>query len=281
MRDFDQFAQVLNWCPGCGDYAIQVALKKALIEENRKPKDTLLCFDIGCNGNGADKVGAYTIHGLHGRVLPLSVGAKIANPNLTVVASAGDGATFSEGINHLIHAIRNDYPIVFLVHDNHNYALTTGQASATTEKGCSMNGSPYGVTTDALRPLDLVLSLNPSFMAQTLSADIPHMTKTIQKALNHKGFAFVEILQTCPTYNKKADDAWYRENVWDTEADSSYDRFDISYAKKALENDHKKKPIGVLYQNQKKQEFFEALGIKTPRNHTRGIQPVDISPFYS
>lgn len=135
--------EVVTWCGGCGNYAIQNALKRALVLEGKAPKDVLMCFDVGCNGNGSDKIEGYTIHGLHGRVLPLAAGAKIANPDLTVIASAGDGATFSEGINHLIHAIRNDYPMLFLLHDNQNYALTTGQASATTPKGCTMNSSPY------------------------------------------------------------------------------------------------------------------------------------------
>jgi 2-oxoglutarate ferredoxin oxidoreductase subunit beta len=277
---FDQFDQMPTWCAGCGNYPIQMSLKKALENEQKKIKDVLFCFDIGCNGNGADKFGGYSLHGLHGRVLPLAAGAKLGNPELTVIASAGDGATFSEGINHLIHAIRNDYPVVFLIHDNHNYALTTGQPSATTAKGCTMNSAPYGVTADPIRPLDLILSLKPSFIAQTTSADMNHMTDMFQAAIQHKGFACVEILQTCPTYYKQQDDKWYKEQGEDLKENTDYDCFNFEQARQRVEDKTQKIPVGIIYKNKEKTEFLDSIGESNPRNRTQVNTHQDISALY-
>lgn len=240
--------QKLTWCSGCGNYSIQNALRIALTLEEVPHQNAMLCFDVGCNGNGSDKLTAYTIHGLHGRVLPLAAGVKIANPDLEVIASAGDGATYSEGINHLIHAIRNDYRITFIQHNNSLYALTTGQASATTRKGFPMNASPDGVIADPINPLELVLSLNPSFVARTFSGDVEHMTRTFRAGMNHTGFAFIEVLQVCPTYGKATPQNWFWDRVYDIDQDPNYDNTDIWAAKKAAFDVDRKIAIGILYQ---------------------------------
>ncbi len=250
--------EVMTWCGGCGNYAIQNALKRALVLENIKPKDTLCCFDVGCSGNGSDKIETYTIHGLHGRVLPLAVGAKIANEKLRVIALAGDGATLSEGVNHLVHAVRSDYPILFLHHDNQNYALTTGQASATTPQHCTMNGTPQGVKIDVIDPLDLVLSAKPSFVAQTISTDIDHMTEMIRQGLNHTGFAFLQILQACPTYNKMTTDEWLLQNTQSVEDLPAYNQHSLTEARALIEK-NEKIPLGVLYKNPRKENFIQTL----------------------
>ncbi len=271
--------QMMTWCGGCGNYFIQTALKRALVLENIVPKEALLCFDVGCNGNGSDKIGTYTIHGLHGRVLPLAAGVKIANENLHVIAAAGDGATLSEGVNHFIHAVRSDYPILFLHHDNQNYALTTGQASATTPQNCKMNGTPEGVKIDVVDPLDLVFSAKPSFVAQTTSIDIDHMTEVIQEGLKHKGFAFIQILQTCPTYNKVMTDEWLAQNTQRVEELPAYNVHNLTEARETIEKS-KKIPIGVLYKNPRKENFIQTLshreGIKTTL--VEEVEAVDIAP---
>lgn len=208
--------ELITWCAGCGNYSIQKALERALVLEDIKVKDTLFCYDIGCNGNGADKIGSgeiYTLHGLHGRVIPLAAGAALTNSKIKVIAEAGDGGTMGEGINHLIHAVRHDYPMLFILHNNENYGLTTGQASACTRKGHAMNGTVDGVDVEPMNTCDFVLNLKPSFVARTFSGDTKHMTTTLQEALKHNGFAFVEILQVCPTYNKFTPEEWYKERV--------------------------------------------------------------------
>lgn len=247
------------WCGGCGNYAIQNALKRALALENLSHRDVMFCFDVGCSGNGSDKIEGYTIHGLHGRVLPLAAGHKIANHKMKVIAEAGDGATFSEGIAHLAHAIRNDYPVLFLHHDNQNYALTTGQASSLTPTGCKMNAAPEGLEVEPFNPLEIVLSLKPSFVARSSSADIDHLTETIQAGLNHNGFAFIEILQACPTYNKFTTHEWYLEHIRPITQDfPDYDPTDIWAARKLVEI-IEPLYIGQIYQNPERKNFLETV----------------------
>lgn len=251
-----------TWCGNCGNYGIQTALNRALVLEDIGIDKAVLCYDVGCNGNGSDKVNMFTVHGLHGRVLPLAAGVKIANPRLKVVASAGDGATMSEGVNHLVHAVRNDYPIMFILHNNENYGLTTGQASATTRKGMERTASEYGTFVDELNVLQFVLSLKPSFVARTYSGRVEHMTSIFQEAINHKGFAFVEVMQACPTYNNETPDEWYEQRFTDVSSLNGYDVSDIWQARKIVDDMDIDIAMGVLYKNPQKTDFISASEIE-------------------
>lgn len=224
----------ITWCSDCGNYGIQNALMRALVLEGFERDQFLMCFDVGCNGNGADKMDVYAIHGLHGRVLPLAAGCALGNPDLKVIASAGDGATFSEGINHLIHAVRNDYPVMFICHNNENYGLTTGQASALTRCGVKMNGTPSGVVTPPLNMCEVVLSAHPTFVARAYSGEVDSMTEVFREALRHPGFAFIEVFQACPTYNKATPDHWFQERVKNVRELEGYDASDIWAAKRLV-----------------------------------------------
>lgn len=244
-------SEVMTWCGGCGNYGIQNALKRALVLEGYGQKDVVFVFDIGCNGNGADKIEGYTIHGLHGRAISLAAGCSIANEKVKVIASGGDGATFSEGVNHLVHGVRSNYPMIFIHHNNENYGLTTGQASALTPCGVAMNGTPGEVAIEPVNSLDFVLSLNPSFVARSFSGEVDHMTDVFRAALKHDGFAFVEILQSCPTYNRETPDHWYAERVKDILELKDYDRKDIWQARKLVQDLDEEIYIGVLYENER------------------------------
>jgi len=228
--------EVVTWCGGCGNYNILNAMKRALTLEKITNQEVVFCYDVGCNGNGADKINAFTIHGLHGRAISLATGVALARPELNVIAASGDGATFCEGPNHLIHAIRNNYNLVFLHHNNSLFALTTGQASATSMKGEKFNSSPDGVYLDPINPAEFVLSLNPSFVARAFSGDIKHLTKMIQAGLAHNGFAFIDIFQTCPSYNKLCSPKWFWERIKYLEDEENYDNSDINAAKKSRSN---------------------------------------------
>lgn len=263
----------ITWCSNCGNYAIQNALIRACVLEEIQRKDLLLCFDIGCNGNGSDKIETYTIHGLHGRVLPLAAGCALANTKMKVVASAGDGATFSEGVNHLVHAVRNNYPMLFIHHNNENYGLTIGQASALTRCGAKMNGTPDGVVIDPINTLQFVLSLKPSFVARTFSGDTDHVTKTFRAALRHKGFAYVEVLQACPTYNRMTPDEWYASRVKFVEDLKGYDKGDIWAARKLVDDMEKDIYLGILYENKEKQDFL-SLQVSREGRETTLIEEV-------
>ncbi len=272
-----------TWCSNCGNYGIQNALNRAIVLEDLGLEDVILCYDVGCNGNGSDKVDMFTVHGLHGRVLPLAAGVKTANPRVKVIASAGDGATMSEGVNHLVHAVRNDYPIMFILHNNENYGLTTGQASATTRKGIERNASPYGTVVDELNVCQFVLSLKPSFVARTYSGRVEHMTDIFRKAMNHNGFAFVEVMQACPTYNKETPDEWYEQRFTDVIDMKDYDCNDIWQARKIVEDMDIDVAMGVLYENPEKTDFLSASEIEGMsfwnRDMTKevGAKRVDVS----
>ncbi|MCD4756448.1 2-oxoacid ferredoxin oxidoreductase [bacterium] len=202
-----------TWCKGCGNYAIHIAIKKALGELDIAPNQTLITFDIGCSGNGADKINVNAFKGLHGRSIPLAIGSHLANRKITVLATIGDGGCLHEGLDHLIHAIRSNYDITILIHNNQNFALTTGQATATTLEGKEMYGLPDGRPEREINIGELVLSSKPSFFARGYSGDPLQLTDIFKAAIKHKGCSVVEIMQTCPTYNRESSLEWFTERI--------------------------------------------------------------------
>jgi len=255
----DYYSQnIYTWCTNCGNYGIHAAVKRALVEEGVKPCESVLCFDIGCNGNGSDKIGGYRFHGLHGRIISFAAGAAIANRRLKVLAFGGDGATFGEGIGHFVHAIRANFNMTFVFHNNLNYGLTKGQASPTTKPGMKMNSSPDGISSEPVHPARLALSLNATFVARSFSGDVQHMTQTLQAALKHPGFSFVEILQSCPTYNKATPHEWYQQRVYDVQSQpGGYDVADWYNALKTAEDLEEHIATGILFQNLSSVAFME------------------------
>jgi 2-oxoglutarate ferredoxin oxidoreductase subunit beta len=271
-----------TWCGGCGDYGIWAALKMALVELNIAPHEVVLCFDIGCNGNMNDKIAGYRIHGLHGRVLPVATAAKIANPNMIVIASGGDGATYSEGVGHFIHTLRNEYPITFLVHDNENYGLTTGQSSSTTRQDIPMNASPDGNSGKTMNPLELALSLDPSFMAQGFAGDMKRLTEILKLAILHqkenRGTGFVNILQPCPTYNRTTTQSWYMERIKNV-ADE-HDVTNKDAARILAQKTSQDIPIGVLYKNPEAKCYLDRLTYRTSgKTIVEEVGRCDVTPI--
>jgi 2-oxoglutarate/2-oxoacid ferredoxin oxidoreductase subunit beta len=269
-----------TWCDGCGDYGIWTATKRALVELGMHPWQVLLCYDVGCNGNGSDKIKGYRFHGLHGRVLPFAAGAKLGNPKLPVIASGGDGASFSEGIGHFVHAIRSHYPIVFILHNNANYGLTTGQASSLTWQDQKMNASPNGIPEHTLPSMDFVFSLEPTFVARGFSGDIPQMTEILKAAIKHRGFAFVDFLQACPTYNHFATHAWLLSKVKPVGPD--HDATDFKKARQVAVDTHETIATGILYRNEDVPNFYERLVPRQGKEATpmEEVTITDVSGFF-
>lgn len=269
-----------SWCDGCGDYGIWTAVKRALVELKINPWEVLLCYDVGCHGNMSDKLLGYRFHGLHGRVLPFAAGAKIANPAIPVIAHGGDGASFSEGVNHLVHSVRSNYPIVFILHNNANYGLTTGQASSLTWKGQPMNTSPNGIPERTLPSMDFVFSLEPTFVARGFSGDIPQMTEILKEAIGHNGFAFVDFLQACPTYNHFATHEWLMERVYDVKT-TKHKVTDFVKARELATNTTERIATGILYRNDKAPSFYDELvprqGLKTTA--VQEVKAVDVREY--
>lgn len=270
----------LTWCPGCGNFGIQVALKQALVASGVTPHQAMLCFDIGCNGNGSDKIDGYRFHGLHGRILPLAAGIACANRELTIVAEAGDGATFGEGVNHLINAVRANFNMTLICHNNENYGLTKGQASATTRKEVPMNSSPDGVTSDPLHPQRLVLSLGASFSARVFSGDIMGMKRVFEAAIKHQGFSFIEVLQNCPTYNKATPHEWYQQRVFDV-ATKEHDATNRAAALQISEDVDEHVATGILFQDPNSVPFMQRDVVRRQieTELIDEVKPYDISAF--
>lgn len=190
-----------TWCPGCGNYFILAALKKALADFGKDPAKVIICGDIGCGAKMPYHVDGYKFFiGLHGRVIPLAVGMKLADPELTVIAIGGDGGIYGEGINHLIHTARRNINIVTLVSNNSIYALTTGQPSSTTQIGLKTKVSPCGVIDTPLDPVSLVKSAGGKYVEHLREND-PKLSETILNALRYEGFSLIDIKSKCVTFN--------------------------------------------------------------------------------
>lgn len=269
-----------TWCDGCGDYGILTATKRALVGLGLQPWQVLLCYDVGCHGNGSDKLLGYRFHGLHGRVLPFAAGAKLANPRLPVLAFGGDGASFSEGVGHLVHAVRSNYPITFVLHNNANYGLTTGQASSLTWQGQAMNSSPNGIPEQTLPSMDFIFSLEPTFVARGFSGNIPQLTDILQAAIRHRGFAYVDVLQACPTYNKFATHDWLLEHVYDAAAEG-HDPRDVAAARALAVDTGTRIATGVLYQRADAPSFMDQLVPRHGRTTTPAeeVAITDVTPY--
>jgi 2-oxoglutarate ferredoxin oxidoreductase subunit beta len=282
MKDY-ACANQCTWCDGCGDYGVWTALKRALVELGIHPWQALLCYDVGCHGNMSDKLHGYRFHGLHGRVIPFASGAKLANPEVPVLAFAGDGATFSEGIGHLVHAIRSNYPITFILHNNCDYALTTGQASALTWQNQPMNSAPNGIPERTLNPMEFVFSLEPTFVARGFSGDIPQLTQILKAAIEHQryGLAYVEVLQVCTTYNHFMTQEFLLERCYKVE-EQGHDPTNFEAARKIAGNGTAEKiATGILYQRKDTSNFYERLVPRQKRETTpvQEVQRVDVSEY--
>jgi len=248
------------WCPGCGNFGILRALNKALVELNLEPHQILLVSGIGQAGKLPHYTRGNVFNSLHGRPLPPAIGAKITNPELTVIAVSGDGDAYGEGGNHFLHAMRRNHDITYLVHNNQVYGLTKGQASPTSDTGFVTKTTPYGAARP-VNPLALAITAGAGFVARSFSGDIDHLADTIKQGINYKGFALIDILQPCVTFNHTNTFSWYRERVYKLGSDyNPTDKF-AAFAK-AMEWDDKI-PIGIIYR-ETRPSFEEQLPLRVP-----------------
>jgi 2-oxoglutarate ferredoxin oxidoreductase subunit beta len=188
------------WCPGCGDYGVYNALLKAISDLQLDPAHVAIAAGIGCSGRFPAFVNAYGFHGVHGRVLPLATGIKLANPELTVFAVGGDGDAFSIGAGHLPHAARRNVDITYVVMDNEIYGLTKGQPSPTSPLGMEKKASPYGTYDIPLNPIAMVLSYGATFVARGFSSQPRELTELIKRGVQHPGFSFIQVMSPCVTF---------------------------------------------------------------------------------
>ncbi len=198
-----------DWCPGCGDFGILAAAQAAL-RDLKIPNDRVAIFSgIGCHGKIAHYINVSGVHTLHGRTLPFAIGAKLANPELEVLGFAGDGDGLGIGAGHFVHAGRRNVDLAYVIHDNGVYGLTKGQASPTLHLGLKTKSLPQANLNASVNPLALALVAGATFVARSYAYDSRHLRETLRRAVLHRGFAVVDVLQPCPTYNDINTKAWY------------------------------------------------------------------------
>lgn len=251
MGDID-----IAWCPGCGNFKILDALKRALTELDLKPEKLVIVSGIGQAAKMPHYVRTNVFNGLHGRAIPAATGIKTANPELTVIAEGGDGDMYGEGGNHFLHAIRRNSDITNIVHNNMVYALTKGQASPTSTIGFATPVQVGGVTEEPFNAIAVAIAQDASFVARAFSGDEDQTTDVIKEAIAHRGYALVDILQNCVSFNKVNTYQWFKENTYYLE--DSHDPSDrIEAFKRATEKG--KLPLGIFYRNPDKPCFEDTV----------------------
>jgi 2-oxoglutarate ferredoxin oxidoreductase subunit beta len=263
----DYQSNVPRWCTGCGDHGILTSLQRLCRDEQLAPEKTVFVSGIGCSSRFPHYMKTYGFHSLHGRALPVAEGIKMKRPDLNVFVNTGDGDCCSIGTAHWIHAVRYNMDMTVMMHDNRIYGLTKMQVSPTTPKGMKSNTSPRGAYMDPLNPVSTTLGVaNVSFVAQTVDW-IPELSyQIISQAFHHKGFSFINILQTCPNYLPDLFDPWIKdpertlllthENGIDLDPSLSriyknqeeHDPSDLNRARE-LASETDVPPVGILYRN--------------------------------
>lgn len=237
----------ITWCPGCPNNQILVSFRKAVTElcdeQRMKIENLVAVAGIGCHGKITDYLNTNSFECLHGRAIPTAVGMKIANHDLNVVVFSGDGDSYSEGLSHLVHAAQRNPDVNIFIHDNQVFALTTGQATATSPKGYKGNSMPRGSIDQPLNPVLLMLASGASFVARAYAGDMASTTKIMKAAIAHKGFAFVDIIQPCITFLDTRDH--FKEATYQIPDDSPKDNLDNAFA--LARTDGAKVPLGIFY----------------------------------
>ncbi len=248
-----------TWCPGCGNFSILQGVKMAFNElDNSGSVDInniVISSGIGCHAKIFDYVEVNGFYSIHGRVPPTLTGVKIANPELVPVGFAGDGDAYGEGVSHMIHAARRNIDITMVVHNNKVFALTTGQFTPTSPQGFQGKSTPKGSVEKPLNPLHLMLASDASFVARSFSGQLNHFKNTLKQAIEHPGFAIIDVLQPCVTFYNTWD--LYKEKVYQlSEEEHDFKDFQAAW-EKAVENEDKI-PIGIFYKEER-ETFEEAI----------------------
>jgi 2-oxoglutarate ferredoxin oxidoreductase subunit beta len=236
-----------TWCPGCGDFAILDTLKDALVEMNLMPHEVVIGSGIGQAGKLPHYINANAFNGLHGRAIPPMLGIRVANKDLKIFVCTGEGDSYGEGGNHMIHNMRRNIDIVHIVHDNQVYGLTKGQGSPTTQKGQKTSMQFDGVYTEALNPIAFAIASGASFVARSFSGNPEHLKKMIIAASKHKGYALIDVFQPCVSFNKVNTFKWYKDHTYILGDD--YDPSDKAEAFKLATNSNDQIPLGIIYHN--------------------------------
>ena len=234
------------WCAGCGDFGVLAALKQACADLALEPRNVAFISGIGCSGKISGYLHSYAFHGVHGRALPTATAVKLANKDLTVIVAGGDGDGYAIGAGHFLHAVRRNPNMTYIVMDNQTYGLTKGQSSPTSMLGFKAGPHPQGNPDAPINGLAIALAAGGTFVARGFSSEPKAMTEMIKEAVKHPGFAIVEVMSPCVTFNKINTYKWFKENVYHLEDIADYDSKDRARAFATLMQPGKI-PLGIFY----------------------------------
>ncbi|GAA0134229.1 2-oxoacid:ferredoxin oxidoreductase subunit beta [Paenibacillus sp. YSY-4.3] len=256
MATFKEFRNKIkpNWCPGCGDFSVQAAIQRAAANVGLEPEGLAVISGIGCSGRISGYINAYGLHGIHGRALPIAQGVKLANRDLTVIASGGDGDGFAIGMGHTVHAIRRNINITYIVMDNQIYGLTKGQTSPRSGEGFKTKSTPEGSIESTLSPLEVAIAAGATFVAQSFSSDLKQLTSLIEQGIQHEGFSLINVFSPCVTFNKVNTYDWFKDNIINLDTVEGYDSTNrLAAMTKLMETGSM--ITGLIYQNKEKRSY--------------------------
>lgn len=282
--DFRVSEVYADWCPGCGDFGIMNGLHMAFAELGLEPHQIVMVSGIGCSGKEPHNVKCYGAHTLHGRTLPFAMGIKVANPSLEVLAIGGDGDGLGIGAGHFVNAGRRNLDMTYIIHNNGVYGLTKGQASPTLRLGVQTKSLPKPNINEAVNSIGLAIISGFTFAARSYAYDVRHLKDTIKQAIQHKGLAFIDCLQPCPTYNNITTKEWYAGEdrkdangkpqsrlykLEETGFDPVVHDWNEDFQKKVAALDKAREwgdriPIGVFYKNELEPTFQQRISSRIP-----------------
>jgi len=248
------------WCPGCGNFSILKAVKQGLAAAGLEPHQVLFVSGIGQAAKAPHYLNANLFNGLHGRSLPVATGIRLANPGQVVIVESGDGCTYGEGGNHFLAAIRRNIDVTLLVHNNQVYGLTKGQASPTSDEGFVTKAQPEGAAQASFNPVGVAVAMRAGFVARGFAGKVDHLADLLGRAIAHRGFSLVDVLQPCVSFNKVNTLAWYKKRCYDLPED--YDPTDWEGAMKKAQEWRDRIPVGVILRSDRPtyEERFAVLG---------------------
>jgi 2-oxoglutarate/2-oxoacid ferredoxin oxidoreductase subunit beta len=245
IKDFKGKAEP-DWCPGCGDFGVLSALKMALAELGIRPHGAMVISGIGCSSNLPGYIGTYGMHTLHGRALSVATGAQLANHEMKIIITGGDGDGYGIGGNHFVHSMRRNVDLTYIVMNNQIYGLTTGQVSPTSVKGMKTKSTPDGSAENPIMPIPLAIAAGATYVARAYTGQVKHMVELIKGGIEHKGFALIDALSPCVTFNHDNSHEFFKQRTRKLE-DLGHDPTDFAAAMKWGYEWDEEIPIGLFW----------------------------------
>jgi 2-oxoglutarate ferredoxin oxidoreductase subunit beta len=246
VKDFKGKAEP-DWCPGCGDFGVLNALKTAIAELGLYPHEVMTISGIGCSSNLPGYINTYGMHTLHGRSLAVATGAALANHEMKVVVTGGDGDGYGIGGNHFLHSMRRNIDVTYIVMDNQIYGLTTGQTSPTSIKGMKTKSTPVGSVENPINPIPLAIAAGATYVARGYTGQIRHLVGLIKAGMQHKGFALIDAFSPCVTFNRENTHDFFKQRTYKLE-DRGHDPSDFQAAMAQGYTWGEEIPIGLFWQ---------------------------------